>query len=89
MSNITEIFGSLVFNDTVMKDKLPKDTYKKLKSTIDNGEPLSLDTANIVASAMKDWAIERGATHYTHWFQPMTEVTAEKQFSIRWIKSYL
>ena len=81
MSNITEIFGSLVFNDTVMKDKLPKDTYKKLKSTIDNGEPLSLDTANIVASAMKDWAIERGATHYTHWFQPMTEVTAEKHDS--------
>ena len=81
MGNITEIFGSLVFNDTVMKDKLPKDTYKKLKSTIDNGEPLSLDTANIVASAMKDWAIERGATHYTHWFQPMTEVTAEKHDS--------
>lgn len=81
MNDITEIFGSLVFNDTVMKDKLPDDTYKKLKSTIDNGEPLSLDTANIVASAMKEWAIEKGATHYTHWFQPMTEVTAEKHDS--------
>ncbi len=81
MSNITEIFGSLVFNDTVMKEKLPKDTYKKLRKTIDSGEPLSIDTANVVASAMKDWAIEKGATHYTHWFQPMTEVTAEKHDS--------
>lgn len=81
MSNITEIFGSLVFNDTVMKEKLPKDTYKKLRKTIDNGEPLSIDTANIVASAMKDWAVEKGATHFTHWFQPMTEVTAEKHDS--------
>lgn len=81
MSNITELFGSLVFNDTVMKEKLPKDTYKKLRKTIDDGEPLTLDTANIVASAMKDWAIEKGATHYTHWFQPMTEVTAEKHDS--------
>ncbi len=81
MNSITDIFGSLVFNDTVMKEKLPKDTYKKLRKTIDNGEPLTLDTANIVASAMKDWAIEKGATHYTHWFQPMTEVTAEKHDS--------
>ena len=81
MSNITEIFGSLVFNDTVMKEKLPKDTYKKLRKTIDNGEALSIDTANVVANAMKDWAIEKGATHYTHWFQPMTEVTAEKHDS--------
>ena len=68
MSNITEIFGSLVFNDTVMKEKLPKDTYKKLRKTIDNGEALSIDTAYVVANAMKDWAIEKGATHYTHWF---------------------
>ncbi len=81
MNNVTEIFGSLVFNDTVMKEKLPEDTYKKLKSTIDSGEPMSLDTANIVASAMKDWAIEKGATHFTHWFQPMTEITAEKHDS--------
>jgi glutamine synthetase len=76
VKSVTEIFGSLVFNDTVMKEKLPKDTYKKLKSTIDSGEPMSLETANIVASAMKDWAIEEGATHFTHWFQPMTEITA-------------
>ncbi len=81
MSSITDIFGSLVFNDTVMKEKLPKDTYKKLRKTIDNGEPLTLDTANIVATAMKDWAIEKGATHFTHWFQPMTDVTAEKHDS--------
>ena len=64
-----------------MKEKLPKDTYKKLRKTIDNGEALSIDTANVVANAMKDWAIEKGATHYTHWFQPMTEVTAEKHDS--------
>lgn len=81
MSNISEMFGSLVFNDTVMKEKLPKDTYKKLRKTIENGEPLTLDTANIVATAMKDWAVEKGATHYTHWFQPMTNVTAEKHDS--------
>jgi len=79
--NVTEIFGSLVFNDAVMKEKLPADTYEKLRNTIDNGEPMSLDTANIVASAMKDWAIEKGATHFTHWFQPMTGITAEKHDS--------
>lgn len=81
MTNVTEIFGSLVFNDTVMKERLSKDTYTKLKSTIDSGEPMSLETANEVASAMKDWAIEKGATHFTHWFQPMTDVTAEKHDS--------
>ena len=81
MSDITEIFGSLVFNDCVMKEKLPEDTYKNLKNTVDNGEPLSTETANVVANAMKDWAIEKGATHFTHWFQPMTEVTAEKHDS--------
>ena len=81
MTNVTEIFGSLVFNDSVMKERLSESTYKKLKSTIDSGEPMSLDTANEVANAMKDWAIEKGATHYTHWFQPMTDVTAEKHDS--------
>ncbi len=81
MTNVTEIFGSLVFNDSVMKERLSESTYKNLKSTIDSGEPMSLDTANEVANAMKDWAIEKGATHYTHWFQPMTDVTAEKHDS--------
>ncbi len=81
MNNVTEIFGSLVFNDTVMKERLPEEIYHSLRNTIDNGEPMSLDTANAVASAMKDWAIEKGATHFTHWFQPMTDVTAEKHDS--------
>ena len=81
MTNVTEIFGSLVFNDTVMKERLPEDVYAKLKSTIDSGEAMSLETANVVANAMKEWAIEKGATHYTHWFQPMTDVTAEKHDS--------
>ncbi len=79
--NIPEIFGSMVFNDNVMRQKLPKDTYKTLKKTIENGEALTIDIANIVASVMKDWAIEKGATHYTHWFQPMTGITAEKHDS--------
>ncbi len=78
MSNITELFGSMVFNDSVMKSKLPKETYKALKKTISEGKSLDIHVANIVASAMKDWAIEKGATHYTHWFQPMTGITAEK-----------
>ncbi len=81
MNNVTEIFGSLVFNDTVMKERLSEDIYQNLRNTIDNGEPMSLDTANAVANAMKDWAIEKGATHFTHWFQPMTDVTAEKHDS--------
>lgn len=81
MENVSKIFGSMVFNDTVMKQKLPKDTYKKLKQTIQNGKPLDPSIANIVANAMKDWALEKGATHYTHWFQPMTGVTAEKHDS--------
>ena len=81
MTNVTEIFGSLVFNDTVMKERLPEEVYTKLKSTIDSGEAMSLETANVVANAMKEWAIEKGATHYTHWFQPMTDVTAEKHDS--------
>ncbi len=79
--DVTEIFGSNVFNDRVMKERLPKDTYRALKKTIQEGLPLSLDVANVVASAMKDWAIEKGATHYTHWFQPLTGRTAEKHDS--------
>lgn len=79
--NIPEIFGSLVFNDSVMRDRLPKETYIALKRTIERNETLDLSVANIVATAMKDWAIEKGATHYTHWFQPMTGITAEKHDS--------
>ena len=79
--SIPELFGSLVFNNRVMKERLPKDTYKKLRKAIDNNETLTLDVANVVANAMKDWAIEKGATHYTHWFQPMTGITAEKHDS--------
>ena len=78
MSHVNEIFGSMVFNDATMREKLPKETYKALKRTIQNGKGLDPAIASSVASAMKDWAIERGATHYTHWFQPMTGVTAEK-----------
>ena len=77
MTNVPEIFGSLVFNDKVMHEKLPKEVYKKLKNTIKNGRHLDIDVANIVANAMKEWAISLGATHYTHWFQPMTGITAE------------
>ena len=79
--SIPEIYGSLVFNDRIMRSKLPKDMYKALKKTIENGTHLELDVANSVAVAMKEWAIENGATHYTHWFQPMTNVTAEKHDS--------
>ena len=79
--NIPELYGSLVFNDKVMRSKLPKDMYKALKKTIENGTHLELDVANSVAVAMKEWALEHGATHYTHWFQPMTNVTAEKHDS--------
>ena len=81
MSSVPEIFGSLVFNDSVMKDKLPRDIYKSVKKTIEMGETLDPDVANVVASAMKDWALSKGATHYTHWFQPMTGITAEKHDS--------
>ena len=79
--NIPELYGSLVFNDKVMRSKLPKDMYKALKKTIENGTHLELDVANSVAVAMKEWATENGATHYTHWVQPMTNVTAEKHDS--------
>ena len=67
MSNVTELFGSLVFNDRVMSELLPKETYKALKKTIADGTPLEPAVANVVAHAMKEWAIEKGATHYTHW----------------------
>ena len=79
--SVSEIFGSLVFNDSVMKERLPHDTYKALKKTIEVGKSLDLTVANIVANAMKDWAVSKGATHFTHWFQPMTGVTAEKHDS--------
>ena len=81
MVNVPEIFGSLVFDDKTMKERLPKQTYKALKKTIHEDKPLDINVANIVANAMKDWAIEHGCTHYTHWFQPMTGVTAEKHDS--------
>ena len=79
--NVPDIFASMVFNDDVMREKLPKDVYKSLRKTIDNGKDLDITVANAVANAMKDWAIEKGATHYTHWFQPMTGITAEKHDS--------
>ena len=76
--NVAEIFGEDVFNDTVMQERLPKKVYKELRKTIDEGKELDPMIAEVVANAMKDWAIEKGATHYTHWFQPLTGVTAEK-----------
>ncbi len=80
-ANTTEIFGSMVFNDHVMKERLPGATYRSLHETIRRGAPLDVEVANVVANAMKDWAIERGATHYTHWFQPLTGITSEKHDS--------
>ena len=79
--SVPELFSSMVFNDGVMRERLPKDVYKSLRKTIDNGKDLDLTVANAVANAMKDWAVEHGATHYTHWFQPMTGITAEKHDS--------
>ena len=81
ITNVPELFGSMVFNDTVMKERLPKDVYKKLKKTMREGTAIDADVAAVVATAMKDWAISNGATHYTHWFQPMTGITAEKHDS--------
>ena len=81
MANVTELFGSMVFDDRKMQERLPRTTYKALKKTIKNGEPLDISVANAVANAMKDWAVEMGCTHYTHWFQPMTGITAEKHDS--------
>ena len=76
--NVKELFGCDVFNDSVMQDRLPKKVYKELKKTIEEGKELSMEVADVVAHEMKEWAIEKGATHYSHWFQPLTGVTAEK-----------
>ena len=81
MANVADYFGSMVFDDKVMKERLDGKIYQKLRKTIDEGEQLSLTVANAVAVAMKDWAVEKGATHYTHWFQPLTGITAEKHDS--------
>ena len=81
MKDILALFGSLVFNDSVMQARLPKETYRALKKTVAQGSHLEADIANIVANAMKNWAVENGATHYTHWFQPLTGITAEKHDS--------
>lgn len=81
MSTITEVFGSNVFDDRVMRERLPKETYKALQRTIKDGHSLDINAATVVANAMKDWAIEKGATHFTHWFQPMTGISAEKHDS--------
>ena len=81
MSSVTEIFGTMVFGDTTMQERLPRETYKALQKTIKDGKRLDINIANVVANSMKDWAIEHGVTHFTHWFQPMTGVTAEKHDS--------
>ena len=81
MNTVTEIFGSMVFNDSVMRARLPRDVFKQVQRSINEGRRLDSEAANIVANAIKDWAIERGATHFTHWFQPMTGITAEKHDS--------
>ena len=81
MATVPEYFGSLVFDDRVMKANLPAKVYASLRKTIDEGKTLDLSVANAVASAMKDWAVANGATHFTHWFQPLTGVTAEKHDS--------
>jgi len=81
MKDIPNLFGSMVFNDSVMRARLPKDIYKALKKTMSQSTHLELEVANVVANAMKDWAVEKGATHFTHWFQPMTGITAEKHDS--------
>ena len=81
MSKVTDIYGSMVFNEHTMRERLPKATYKQLMRTIKEGAPLDEDVANVVAHAMKEWAIEKGATHYTHWFQPLTGITSEKHDS--------
>ena len=81
MKNVPEMYGSMVFNDAVMRQRLPKEVYKSLTKTIATGNMIDVSIANVVANAMKDWAVEKGATHYTHWFQPLTSVTAEKHDS--------
>lgn len=77
MTNVPKLFGSLAFNERVMKDRLPAKTYKEFQRVVAAGEPLSRELADMMAYAMKDWALEHGCTHYTHWFQPMTGITAE------------
>ncbi len=81
MSKVTDLYGSMVFNEHTMQERLPSATYKQLMRTIKGGEPLDIDVANVVAHAMKEWAIEKGATHFTHWFQPLTGITSEKHDS--------
>jgi len=81
MADLTDRFGTMVFSEDVMKKWLPKDVYKKLAGTIEEGKPLDLDVANAVAHAMKEWAIAHGATHYAHWFQPLSGITSEKHDS--------
>ena len=78
---VSEVYGSMVFGDSAMRERLPKEVYKRLRKTIDDGKSLDPEIAGVVANAMKDWAISLGATHFTHWFQPMTGVTAEKHDS--------
>ena len=77
-ATVMELYGSKVFNEHEMRERLPSSTYKSLKATIEKGQALDLEVANVVASVMKRWAIEQGATHYTHWFQPLTGITSEK-----------
>ena len=81
MDQVTEMYGTNVFNEQTMRERLPKETFRELEKTIQDGKPLNIKIANAVAHAMKVWAIEKGATHFTHWFQPMTGVTAEKHDS--------
>ena len=83
MADVSEIFGCNVFNESVMQARLPKAVFKALKQTMAEGKEVNKEIADVVATAMKDWAIEKGATHYTHWFQPMTGITAEKHESSR------
>ena len=78
MEKINDIFGSLVFNDAVMRERLPKATYRALKESMETGTDLTVDVANVIAAEMKNWALEKGATHFAHWFQPLTGMTAEK-----------
>ena len=79
--HVADVFGSLAFNDQVQQARLPKPVYKSLRQTVTHGKPLDIDTADAVATALKDWAVEHGASHFTHWFQPMTGITAEKHDS--------
>ena len=83
MSRVPELFGSMVFSESVMRDRLPKNVYRALCATIREGRALDPAVADVVAAAMKDWAVSKGATHFTHWFQPMTGITAEKHDAFR------